>query len=50
MHVKQANGGDVVMTSAGSTSGAPQSSNKDGFDGMSALLRAGEIVGRRDGD
>lgn len=34
---------DVPMASAGSTSGLP----KLGFDGMSALLKAGEIVDRR---
>ncbi|CAH0049496.1 unnamed protein product [Clonostachys solani] len=40
----QPNDSDVIMSAAGPTSGSP--SKRDGFDGMSALLRAGEIVGQ----
>lgn len=47
--VEQPNNVDVIMASAGSTSG-PQRPGKNGFDGMSALLRAGEIVGGRAGE
>lgn len=49
MKFEQANGGDVVMTSPGSVQppAAKSSSGKPGLDGMSALLRAGEIVDRQ---
>ncbi|KND94906.1 High mobility group protein 20A [Tolypocladium ophioglossoides CBS 100239] len=41
MQAEQSGEGDVLMTVEATPNG------KDGFDGMSALLRAGEIVGRR---
>ena len=44
MKVEQSSEGDVVMTS-GESPLAP----KCGLDGMSALLRAGEIVGKQGG-
>lgn len=45
MKIEQANGGDVVMTSP-TPSRAQAPKPKVGLDGMDALLRAGEIVGR----
>lgn len=45
MKIEQANGGDVVMTSP-TPSHAQAPKPKAGLDGMDALLRAGEIVGR----
>ncbi|PHH91818.1 hypothetical protein CDD83_10167 [Cordyceps sp. RAO-2017] len=47
MKVEQAGDGDVLMLSVDAAPPAPGASGKGGFDGMSALLRAGEIVGRR---
>lgn len=44
MKIEEANGGDVVMTSPTMT--APPHKAQVGLDGMDALLRAGEIVGR----
>lgn len=38
------------MTSPEPMNGMPRPGVKDGFDGMNALLRAGEIVGRRHGE
>ncbi|POR32654.1 High mobility group protein 20A [Tolypocladium paradoxum] len=43
MKAEQSGEGDVLMTTVEAT---PGGNGKDGFDGMSALLRAGEIVGR----
>ncbi|KAI6785558.1 High mobility group protein 20A [Emericellopsis cladophorae] len=50
LKIEEANGGDVVMTSPTPSGAAPKDSGKDNLDGMSALLRAGEIVGRRTSD
>ena len=48
MHVERSGDGDVVMSSAEPISnGQPGHRNRDSFDGMNALLQAGEIVGRR---
>lgn len=50
MKIEQSNGGDVVMTSPSlSTAPTPKGNSKNGLDGMSALLRAGEIVDRQRG-
>lgn len=49
LKIEDSNGGDVVMTSPDMRC-MPRPSSKDGFDGMNALLRAGEIVGRRRGE
>lgn len=52
-HLKiEESNGDVIMTSPDRVhSTVPSRANaKDGFDGMNALLRAGEIVGRRHGE
>ena len=38
------------MTSPGLSPAVGKGSAKDNLDGMSALLRAGEIVGRRGGE
>ncbi len=48
MKTEQSGDGDVVMTT---TERSPLSAagEKGRFDGMSALLQAGEIVGRRGG-
>jgi hypothetical protein len=46
MRFEQSADGDVVMTSDDATTSDANSSGKARFDGMSALLRAGEIVGR----
>lgn len=56
--IEQSNGGDVLMTSPeppsvgsnAASNAVPKPPGKDGLDGLSALLRAGEIVGRRDGE
>lgn len=50
MRVEQNGDGDVVMTT--DDQGGPnrrQADGKEGYDGMSALLQAGEIVGRCQG-
>ncbi|KAG9249912.1 high mobility group, superfamily, partial [Emericellopsis atlantica] len=47
LKIEEANGGDVVMTSPTLPGVVPKGPAKDNLDGMSALLRAGEIVGRR---
>ncbi|PNY24512.1 High mobility group protein 20A [Tolypocladium capitatum] len=44
MKAEQSGEGDLLMMTVEAT---PGGNGKDGFDGMSALLRAGEIVGRR---
>lgn len=44
MKAEHSGEGDVLMMTVEAT---PGGNGKDGFDGMSALLRAGEIVGRR---
>ena len=50
MKIEQSNGGDVVMTSPSlSMAATPKANGKNGLDGMSALLRAGEIVDRQRG-
>lgn len=47
MKFEQSSEGDVVMTTDEPTPVlAGQPSTKNGFDGMNALLRAGEIVGQ----
>lgn len=48
MKTEQAGDGDVVMTTE-LPAASPSGSDKGRFDGMSALLQAGEIVGRRGG-
>jgi hypothetical protein len=50
LKIEESDGGDIVMTSPELINGLPRPSAKDGFDGMNALLRAGEIVGRRHGE
>ncbi|PHH77375.1 hypothetical protein CDD82_3547 [Ophiocordyceps australis] len=45
MKVERSGEGDVLMTTV-DTVASPSSRRKEGLDGMSALLRAGEIVGR----
>lgn len=52
MKIEESNSGDVVMTSPSlSTAPAtPKAGSKSGLDGMSALLRAGEIVDRQSGE
>lgn len=50
LKIEEANAGDVVMTSPTLPGVVPKGSGKDNLDGMSALLRAGEIVGRRTSD
>jgi len=49
MKIENFSGGDVVMTSPGMSAAPapPKADSKPGLDGMSALLRAGEIVDRR---
>ena len=50
MNVEQSGDGDVVMSHAESTLSSrpvPAHRSQESFDGMQALLRAGEIVGRR---
>lgn len=49
MNVQRSPDGDVLMTSAdnGTTAKGPSTDQKEGYNGMDALLRAGEIVGRR---
>lgn len=46
MKVEQATDGDVLMTSVEMPANDPNRNRKSAFDGMSALLRAGEIVSR----
>ena len=46
MKVEQAGDGDVLMTSVEPQVNDREATRKDGFDGMTALLRAGEIVSR----
>lgn len=48
MKTEQSGDGDVVMTTT-ERSPLSASGEKGRFDGMSALLQAGEIVGRRGG-
>ena len=50
MRVEQAGDGDVLMTSVEEPVRPRDRSRKDGLDGMSALLRAGEIVDRHGRD
>jgi len=50
MRVEQAGDGDVLMTSVEEPVNPRDRSRKDGLDGMSALLRAGEIVDRHGRD
>ena len=49
MNVQRSPDGDVLMTSEENSTPAKGSSTdeKAGYNGMDALLRAGEIVGRR---
>jgi hypothetical protein len=49
MKIENISGGDVVMTSPemSAAPAPPKTDSKPGLDGMSALLRAGEIVDRR---
>lgn len=49
MNVERSPDGDVLMTSADNNTPAkgPSADEKEGYNGMDALLRAGEIVGRR---
>lgn len=46
MKVEQAGDGDVVMTSVETPAMGRERNRREGLDGMSALLRAGEIVSR----
>jgi len=55
LQMEQSASGDVEMTSPSMKSAprvppSPRGSGKDVLDGMNALLRAGEIVNRRNGD
>lgn len=45
-NMKVEQGGESDMMTVEATPHVPGDSSKDGFDGMSALLKAGEIVGR----
>ena len=47
MKVERAGDGDVLMTNSDSMLRHKVNHAKDGLDGMDALLKAGEIVGRR---
>lgn len=49
LKIEESSEGDVVMTSP-DMKYMPRPNPKDGFDGMNALLRAGEIVGRGRGE
>ncbi|KAK5990401.1 High mobility group protein 20A [Cladobotryum mycophilum] len=46
MKVEDTGDGDVLMTTVDQPSDGKDGNGKRGFDGMNALLRAGEIVGR----
>lgn len=46
MGVEQSGEGDVLVTLVKPVPTNHKSSGRDGFDGMGALLRAGEIIGR----
>lgn len=47
MKVEKSRNGDVLITAADDNqSTGKKDGSKSGFDGMSALLEAGEIVGR----
>jgi hypothetical protein len=46
MRVERLGDGDILMTTVDTTPPLANSSSKSGFDGMSALLRAGELVSR----
>ncbi|PFH59477.1 hypothetical protein XA68_12264 [Ophiocordyceps unilateralis] len=48
MKIDSSGDGDVLMSPVPQPSAAPQVMGKRGLDGMSALLHAGEIVGRRE--
>lgn len=50
MRVEQGRDGDVLMTSVEEPAGSHERARKDNLDGMSALLRAGEIVDRHGRD
>jgi hypothetical protein len=47
MKTEQFGDGDVVMTTVDAAPSNVRSREKGEYDGMSALLQAGEIVGRR---
>jgi hypothetical protein len=46
MKVERLGDGDILMTTVDNTPPPASSNSKSGFDGMSALLRAGELVSR----
>lgn len=51
MQVEQSGDGDALMTPAPElVTNGQRDVNRNGLDGMNALLRAGEIVGRHDRD
>lgn len=50
MRVEQGRDGDVLMTSVEEPAVSHERARKDNLDGMSALLRAGEIVDRHGRD